>query len=358
MVGGITGTSNGVQGNGSSLTTSAQGTAAWAQLLGQRGVHVEQLTSPLDTTPLMASSTLLCLDPINWSAADGHSVASFVRSGGTVVVSGPSAPAALRDLDPAIHVVFDNRPVGIARSQGTSHFINGVERVDSKGVGAFEVESGSPTTLLAGAGGVEALAIHDQGWLVALASSSPLRNSLLATDDDAAFGLDLAGVRGSTAVFDEYAHGVGTAGSGLSGLPGSWRWGLGALFAALLVWIVSASRRLGAPQARERAALPPRIQYVDAMATLLDARPDSEINQSAEPLRRALRIALARRYGVQPDETTRLRALAEQDGTVVSAEALDLLESPCATADDAVVLAQALASVSGSSRSLQVPSTR
>lgn len=211
--------------------------------------------------------------------------------------------AVLRSIAPTSKVRWSSSPANTVRPSTASLHSAGVEHIDSPGPGTFVVtHAGSGlVTLAQGAGGVLALAIHHGGLLVILASSSPLWNQNLATADNAAFGVDLAGPSHSVVTFDEYAHGVGVPGKGLASLPGPWRFGLATVLAALLVWIISAARRFGPPEESARKMPPPRIGYVNAMATRLGTRPPDEVMVSTDIVRSELRATLTRRFGLPAD---------------------------------------------------------
>jgi hypothetical protein len=237
---------------------------------------------------------------------------------------------------------------GVVTSFATSPAMPGVHQVASPGPGTFVVtHASSQLVILArGSGGVLALAIHHGGWLFVLATSSPLWDQNLASRDNAAFGLNLAAPPHSVVAFDEYTHGVGEPGRGLASLPGPWRFGLAAVLLSLLVWIVSASRRFGPPQETERKMLPPRIGYVDAMATRLGTRPIDEIVASTNIVRDELRVTLARRFGLPIDANDELLqsvASYSAEGSGDVAAMVALVKNEPTGRDDALVAARALA---------------
>lgn len=306
---GITGSANSLTGQGSSFDTTSSGTAAFARLLTLNGHRVDRLTSNLSPESGHSFGDLFTLDATSWSPANTRAVEELLAHGDTVTVSGHVASmAVLRRFAPAADVRWSSSSANTVTSFATSPLAAGIKRVDSPGPGTFIVtHAGSGLVILArGSGGVLALTIRHGGLLVVLASSSPLWNQNLALSDNAAFALNLAAPPHSVVAFDEYAHGVGVPGKGLASLPGPWRFGLAAVLLSLLVWIISASRRFGPPQQTERKMLPPRIGYVDAMATRLDTRPNDEIVASTNIVRDELRITLARRFGLPIDASDEL----------------------------------------------------
>jgi hypothetical protein len=241
-------------------------------------------------------------------------------------------------------------PAGTVTSFAASPLSAGVASVDSPGPGTFIVtRAGSGlVTLAQGPGGVLALVIHRGGTLVVLASSSALWNQNVAAADNAAFGLNFAAPSHSVVAFDEYAHGVGVPGKGLASLPGPWRFGLATVLAALFVWIISAARRFGPPQESDRKMPPPRIGYVNAMATRLATRPMDEVVASTDVVRSELRATLTRRFGLPADASdevlTSVASYSDNaDSDFASMVALAVKEPT--GGDDALDVAKALASL-------------
>ncbi len=67
--------------------------------------------------------------------------------------------------------------------------------------------------------------------------------------------------------------------------------------------MLSASRRFGPPEKEQRELAPPRVAYVDAIATLLSTAPSESVASAAEPLQARARDALCRRAGVAKGAT-------------------------------------------------------
>jgi hypothetical protein len=180
------------------------------------------------------------------------------------------------------------------------------------------------------------------GTVVLLSSPSPLQNQLLGVADNAAFAIDIAGPAGTSVVFDEYDHGYGRTGSGIGGLPGSWKAGLLIALLAVLVWMLSASRRFGPPEKSERELAPPRVAYVDAIATLLSTAHSESVPTAAEPLRARARVALCRRAGVAIDASDAEIAMAAKRAGLDAELVASVLATPH-TADDLVAVGRASA---------------
>jgi hypothetical protein len=306
---GITGSANSVTGQGSSYDTTSSGTAAFARLLAINGHQVNRLTANLSPGLRHPFGVLFTLDATSWSSTNTGAVKELLADGDNVIVSGKVASmGVLASIDPDSTVRWSSSPAKTVTLFANSPMTRGVDQLDAPGPGTFIVTHANPqlVILARGSGGVLALAIHRGGWLVVLASSSPLWNQNLASSDNAAFGLNLVAPQTFVVAFDEYVHGVGAPGQGLASLPTPWRFGLGAVLIALLVWIISASRRFGPPQETERRLLPPRIGYVNAMATRLGTRPSDEILTTTLNVRTELRFTLARRFGLPVDASDEL----------------------------------------------------
>lgn len=327
FVGAVYGTpSRQVLGAGSSLDTSPSGTAALARLLAESHHPVSQLETPLAKSSLPVPGTLFVLDPQHPLTSDLPAIESYLHRGARVVLAGQVPPGVLHDL-------FGSGPVPVWQpvNPGRAHAGApqpenfGAASVDSGVDGAWTTPGGSARrvhTLLAGVHAPLALWTKlDGGRLVLLGSAGALENRNLARGDNAAFALDLAGATGAPVSFDEYDHLQTQSGSGLAGLPGHWRAALLLGLAAVIVWMLSAAKRFGPPTAAARELVPPRIEYVEAMADLLGSGARARSRAAVDPLRRDARERLRRELHAQPD---------------ASDEDLCALASSTALPDDAV----------------------
>jgi hypothetical protein len=319
-----------------------------AQLLADRGHRVDRLTVPLGTAAVPRHSTVLVLDPTSWTTSDTHALARAIEDGDRVVLGGRSpAPGVLRSLGLVSPPQWRPTPAGASHPVARLPEVSGVGTVVATGVGTFAAAPAGalePLPLLRGPGGVLALVTPGRGSLVLLASSSPLQNGSLARDDNAAFALDLVGAR-STVVFDEYDHGFGRAGSGLAGLPASWRWGLAFVLLSVLVGVVSAARRFGPPDAPARITVPARVRYVEAMATLLSTRPPDQVLEAVAPVVSEARRRLYRRLALPPDASDAVvadRIRRGGDVTNLPPGLAEVVLRPLHSADDVVAVGTAL----------------
>ena len=154
------------------------------------------------------------------------------------------------------------------------------------------------------------------------------------------------GPPGTVVTFDEYDHGYGR-GSGVGAIPLRWKVGLAVVAAAALVWMLSAARRFGPPEPAERQLIPPRVAYVDALATVLSVCPPGHEADAVGPARDRARAQLCRRVGVPAEAGD--SAIVHAAGAVMLPEGLvaAVLEVPRST-DDVMAVGRALAWLEGS----------
>jgi hypothetical protein len=125
-----------------------------------------------------------------------------------------------------------------------------------------------------------------KGTVVFVADSSPFQNHLLATADNAALALALAGEPDRTVVFPEGVHGYGPS-RGIAAIPNDWKIALAGLAIAGLTLMWARGRRLGPPEDDSRRLPPPRAAYVDAVGSALarTRRPDASLEIVARRVR-------------------------------------------------------------------------
>jgi hypothetical protein len=343
----------GGQGGGSpssSYSNRADGVSAWAELLTRFGRDVDRLRGDLDTAVLDPAAAVVVLDAPGLTGEEADGLAGFVERGGHLVAGGAGAGEWLES-------VIDDPPISGGRGARTAlplgtpppPEVDGVRAVRTAGIGSWR-EPGSLEPVLRGDNGrVIALAGNvGMGRVVALADPSPVHNTLLGVEDNAAFALGLVGGDGRRVLFAEGAHGYG-AGEGLSALPRRWRLALAGLGLAAATWLLARSRRLGPPEDEARALPPARWAYIDAVAgTLARTRRPHE---ATEPVRQRARDLIARRAGLPPD--------AAPDDVYRAAIRLGLTEEEAGAAlgasgptEEAAVLAagRALARLNGGER--------
>ena len=255
----------------SSFSTGGAGLEGYADLLRKAGHPVVRWREGVAKAPLDPSATVVVADPGKLSRADRQALAAFVRSGGRLVVAGPSGAGLLGEVT--------GTEVGTDRGDPSDE-LQGWLPVDGlQGTERYTGDEGSRWTdagpLLPAAGdgddGRPWILVGDvgAGSVVALADAAPLHNAHLAEADNARLGLVAAGGPERPVVFLESVHGYGA--TGLSALPAAWRWSGGGLVLALAVGMWAAGARFGPPEPSRRALRPPRADHVEAVAADLQA---------------------------------------------------------------------------------------
>jgi hypothetical protein len=296
----------------SSYATAARGVKAYATLLAREGHEVVRVGATLDDVRLPANATVMLLDPGEVSDAEADALATFIRSGGRLVVAAGGDPEWLER-------VLSEPPtwgfVGptIARPLVPVPEVANVDDVASAGFGGWR-DAGASLPALAAPDGPALMTVASEGAgrAVLLADPSPLQNRLLAARDNAAFGVAIAGGRDRPVLFAERHHGYGRA-SGLAALPSSWKVALGGLAVAALAYMVAKGRRLGPPEQEGRELPPPRRAYVESLAGILARTQNPYV--ALRLVRDAARALLVRRAGLSADaDEGELRRAAERFG--------------------------------------------
>ena len=329
----------------SSLSTGREGLAAYAELLRRNDHRTEAQRGSVTDAALSPADTLVVLDPVGIDSDEERAVRRFVEDGGRLVAGGAGSTgllAALLAEPPELSSagIRNAVPIGGARE------VTGLASVRTAGEGSWSQPGDTNPVLGDGPRLLATVATVGRGRVIALADPSPLQNRLLATADNAGFGLAAAG-DGRAVVFAEGAHGYGEA-SGLGAIPGRWQAALVGLTLAALLGVVAAGRRLGPPEDADRPLPPARREYVDAVAVSL-----TRTNQPAQalgPLQAAARARLARRAGLPPTASEpQLRAAATRLGW--SASETDALFAPARTAVEVVAAGSAFAHANEGERS-------
>jgi hypothetical protein len=289
----------------SSLSTAHSGLAAYAELLARNGHPVSHQRGSLAGARLDPAATLVLLDPDHIDRNDLDNVRRFLSEGGRLVAGG-TRPEWMLELAPSVLPGWT--PHGARRVTVTDPASGTALSLVTAGTGSW-VEPGGLRALVFRPAG-------DDGRITLLADASPLQNRLLASADNAAFGLSVAGESGRRIVFAEGVHGYGTA-TGIDAIPFRWKVALVGVALAALLAMVAAGRRLGPPEDEARRLPPARRVYVDSVAAAL-ARTHRPADALA-PLQRTVRDELARRAGFGDDpgaarDPARLRRAALDAG--------------------------------------------
>jgi hypothetical protein len=301
----------------SSYATAPTGLAAYADLLAQNGHPVRQLRDRPARARLDPRSTVVLLDPGTVLRADARALRQFLDAGGRLVAGGAEEQQWLDDVlerPPA----WSSAGLRSARPRARLPETAGVSRVQTAGEGTWSSTGGARPAL--GLRGRDLLVVSavGRGRIALLADPSPLQNRLLAHADDAQLGLSLAGPASRPVAFVESVHGYGRA-SGLGAVPGRWWFALGGLVLAALLLMWARGRRLGPAEALERPLPPPRRQYVEALAALLERTRDPAA--AVEPVQAELRRRLERQgaAGLSAEEVEAALAAPERPEDVLAA---------------------------------------
>ncbi len=351
LVSGIVGSAPAGGSASSSFGTSSDGVAAFSQLLATRGHHVIRLTEPVSGAAMPAGSTLFIVDPTGWTPGDTSAVAALLAGGGHVVLAGQPPDAALLSVmfragEPPTWQSTAAAGDGTAQPVGSTPPVAGVSDVSTGPIGSF-VSTGSAHPILAGRGGLAfaaagTVASSGEPQSVVVAASTFMTNASLADVDNAAFGLNLAGPASRSVVFDEFDHGYGRTGAGLSGLPIWWREGLILALAAVVIWMYSAARRFGPIERPERQLIPPRVEYASALSSTLASMSDEQIIDVLAPVRGEARALLCRRSNVGVSASDDEVVAAARAFLVPDRVTASVLATP-GSSSDAVELGGALA---------------
>jgi hypothetical protein len=269
----------------SSYATGADGLAAYADLLAVAGHQIHRIRRSSDLDRLDSNSTLVVLDPRFVAQDDALAVRRFVSRGGRLIAGGVSFPSWLATVlrNPP---VWSSRRIEVAKPIVPMPELAAVTVVRANGHGSWVGPGGTLPGLGNAYRTLLATATVGSGRALLLADASPLQNHLLASADNAAFGVALAGPADHRVQFLETVHGYGQK-TGFAAIPDRWLLLLGGLLLATVLFMLARGRRLGPPEAAHRALPPPRSDYVEALASLLarTRRPEDVI----EPLRERLR---------------------------------------------------------------------
>ena len=280
----------------SSYATSPEGVRAYADLLVEKGREVERLRSTVDEVDIEGASTVVMLDPGTVAAEEADALHTFVEGGGRLVVS-VARPAPWLETVTGERIAWSAGGPADVEPLVAFPEVTGVEAVRAEGDGRWKDLGGAVPVLGDGTadGVLLAVASVGAGTVALLADDSPLQNRLLASGDNAAFGLALPGGVERPVLFAESHHGYGEA-IGLSALPSGWKTALAGLGLAALVLVVARGRRLGPPEQTSRDLAPPRIAFVESVAGIL-AR-TGHPQQAIAPVAEAARAATIRRAGL------------------------------------------------------------
>jgi hypothetical protein len=258
----------------SSYATSPAGLAAYASVLQRSGHPVRRVRTPIAERRPSTGETLIVLEPDVIEEDEAQAIARWVSDGGRLVAGGGD-PSWLSQVVPDAP---EWRPGGPLRR---ATLVPVAETADVRTVlgangGGWRDVGGALPVIGPADGPLLVVTNVGEGSVALLADPSPLQNRRLAYADGAALGVALAGGERRPVAFLETVHGYGS-GSGFGGLPGRVKWVIIGLALTALVAIWSVGRRLGPPEDSDIVPSPPRVEYVDALATaLVRSKPDQE----------------------------------------------------------------------------------
>jgi len=258
----------------SSYATSPAGLAAYASVLERAGHPVRRVRTPIAERRPSLGETLIVLEPDAMQEDEARAIGDWVRDGGSLVAGGGD-PSWLQAVLPDAPEWWPGGPlrretlVPVAETAG-------VRTVLGANGGGWREVGGSLPVIGPADGPLLVVTNSGRGSVALLADASPLQNRRLAYADGAALGVALAGGDRRPVAFLETVHGYGSA-RGFGGLPGGVKWVIIGLALTALVAMWSVGRRLGPPEDSDIAPSPPRVEYVDALATaLVRSKPDQE----------------------------------------------------------------------------------
>lgn len=279
---------------GSSYGTQADGLGGLATLLSRYGYPVARNRGSIVDAELNINGTVFVIEPQTLTDTDETALLQFASAGGRLVIGGS---------DPFYLHHFRDRPP-VWSPDGTTTYdqiapeLGRVSRVDAAGKGSW-TSAGSGTMLVRS--GDIALLTKDRvgrGAIYFLADASPIENAYLASADNAAFALGLAGDTPRPVEFIEGVHGYGQE-RGLGALPIQWKISLAVLAAAAVALAWSRSRRFGPPDRPRRDFPPARAEYVRALAVSLERTRDP--GHALAPMQQWARSRVAQRAHLRPD---------------------------------------------------------
>jgi hypothetical protein len=327
---------------GSSYATAPAGLAAFSSLLAHYHHDVTRQRGSIIDQALPVDGTAFVLEPSELTADEAAVLLQFATAGGRLVVGGTS-PFYLHNLR-------DNppkwRPAGATSWTEVDPSLGNVRDIEGAGVGSWS-SPGAGRALVGG--GDFALLTRDQvgrGEIFFLADVSPVENANLATADNAAFGLALAGDASRPIVFPEGVHGYGAT-RGLAAIPDRWKVSLILVALAALAFVWSRARRFGPPDSTSRDLPPARAEYVQALSISLERTHDHA--GALAPAQRWTRARVVSRAGLGAQANDDEVARAARSFGCADEEIAALL-APVSGDASVMALGRAVTRVSGNGR--------
>ena len=320
------------QGPGDVESDTFDGTSALRQLAEANGHHTALLT---DTFQLpSANGVLFILEPETpFTVTEAQDVSRWVSQGGVLVY-------ASANREPALETALDIGRTGTGNFVQVAHaaapLLAGANNVEVGSALPFDAPSDTQTVYLRGTG-AEIAGIEGSigsGRFYALASTSPLSNELIDTEDDGALAADfvVAAGPGAAVTFDQFHHGGG-AGQTSSLAWVATPWGLAIVLEVLLVFglLTMRGRAFGPLIPLRPAGDPSSAEFTSAVAAML--RRARATRPTITRLLATTRAALAEQVGIRGSSDALDAVLKERSPTLADALAQASLKADAVTDD-------------------------
>jgi hypothetical protein len=287
----------------STYSTGDQGLKGIYSLLEARGAGVSRWRRPVSSLgPDM--NRLVIWQPAELTAGELGTLATWVKAGGTLVLSLPPGQA-LEQLVPAGNTSAARPPIPVPEllPAGVSPLLQGVQRLEGKEglyFGRLPDRAGS-TAYLVNSGRLPVAVgwTLGNGRVYAVAEPSILTNGLILRADNATFAVNLLDPGpGATVAFDEFHHGARVGEDWWQTLRPQMRWTILQAALAALVALLLAGARLGAPVELPEGISREAAEFARGLGNLL--RETRANRWVLDRLCRSFRRDLARYLGAAP----------------------------------------------------------
>ncbi len=282
----------------SSYSAASDGTKAGYMLLKELGYRTERWEKPPTVLPSNPSGELLVLlEPLfPASAEERQAIHAFVRAGGRVLASGPSAAALLPEGG-----ALDHEPVEFGwkryRAVVPSPLTRGAPEITMEPRARWQMSHFAHLGIFAERiNSVVVSYAYGKGQVIWWAAPTPLTNAGLKQPGNLNLLLNSLGGSVQTRVlWDEYYHGQrGTLWSYFAGTP--LPWGLLQLALVALTLLATFSRRAGLVRAPVVAARLSPLEFVETLGDLYHRA--HAAGAAVETSLRRFRFLLTRRLGL------------------------------------------------------------
>lgn len=314
------------------------GTSALVSLLRGFGAHVELsvgLPGPTDDVAIVLQDRL--------TPRQAEQLATWVRAGGTLVVTDPSSPLAPAVVDEGLRLKTEP----ISRGTCSIGALASIGEIDGGAAVRFRVEAADQSCFGQASSGFVVSQPMGRGQVVAVGGAAFVTNDLLGHRDNAVLALTLlAPTPGQTVRFVDAPLPAGGGDKTLGDLvPAGVKRGLLQLAVAFALYALWRAIRLGQPVPEDQAVQVAGSELVAAIGRLLSRT--KAPGAAAEMLRSGLRRRLRARLGVplEAPVSTLAEITAARTGVSVDRAMVALDERPVTTDVELVAVARAVASI-------------